>query len=124
MPERFFGFLYGFVMVWEAAAPKPLQNHAKNPKAFPAFANTFQNLSKKPKPQKPLRLRKPSRKFLGRLGFFYFILCSFFVLICFSVRLVLFFCLLCVFLLMFVVVCFFMSFRVWVRLLPPSWHPR
>ena len=35
MPERLLGLLQGFVMVWKAAAPKPLQNLPKNPKAFP-----------------------------------------------------------------------------------------
>ena len=60
MPESVVVFLQGFVMVWEAAAPKPLQNLAKNKNTFPAFAKIFQSFAKTPKRPKTFPAPKTS----------------------------------------------------------------
>ena len=75
MPERLSGLLHGFVMVSEGVLPKPLQNLAKAPKIFPAFAKYFPKQTKTPKSkQKPLRLRNLHGGFRSRKCFCFLLL--------------------------------------------------
>ena len=59
MPEKGFDVLQGFVMVWEAAVPKPLQSLCKKTKSLSGicknlsklFKNTKQNAKHFPAPK-------------------------------------------------------------------------